>query len=77
MPRPLRNDLTGQRYGRLVVVSRAPNDRTNHVQWFCTCDCGNTSTVRSMDLIFGKVKSCSCYKSDRQKEISAIRKKPQ
>ena len=35
-------DLTGQRFGKLVVLSRAENDKTKHTRWLCQCDCGNT-----------------------------------
>ena len=38
-------DLTGNRYGRLVIVERAENRITNSGQtkamWKCLCDCGN------------------------------------
>lgn len=34
-------DLTGQRFGRLVVVKRAGGDKRNRATWVCKCDCGN------------------------------------
>lgn len=68
MSRPLIRDLTGQRFGYLTVVERAPN-RKGHVYWHCVCRCGNHTDVQSFDLIFGKVLSCGCYKARRQAEL--------
>ena len=43
-------DLTGQRFGRLVVKERAENDKTHHTRWVCVCDCGNYVTVSQANL---------------------------
>lgn len=37
-------DLTGMRFGRLVVLKRSP-DAGKGVKWICRCDCGNTTAV--------------------------------
>lgn len=68
MARPLLRDLTGQRYGYLTVVRRAPN-RGGKVYWHCVCRCGMKTDVQTFDLIFGKTRSCGCYRSQRQKEM--------
>lgn len=58
-------DLTGQRFGRLVVANRAENYVTPNgakfSRWNCVCDCGRTVPVVSGDLRSGKTKSCGCY----------------
>lgn len=53
-------DLTNQRFGRLVVVSRAEN-KGKQTRWNCVCDCGNTTISNSYELRVGKVISCGCY----------------
>lgn len=56
-------DLTGKRFGRLVVtrLEGRREDRHNRpLMWACKCDCGNTSTVVASDLSGGKIKSCGC-----------------
>ena len=60
-------DLTGQRFGKLMVVSRAddyikPNGN-KIIQWRCVCDCGNEVVVRGEYLKSGHTKSCGCNKS--------------
>lgn len=57
-------DLTGQRFGRLVVLSRAPNDGRRTV-WNCRCDCGETKPIRAEGIMCGDSKSCGCLKADK------------
>lgn len=56
-------DLSGFTFGRLTVVSRAPNNGTD-VTWNCLCACGRVSVVRTADLRRGDTKSCGCLKVD-------------
>lgn len=45
-----KDDLTGQRFGRLVVIGKAVF--TVHGQlWQCRCDCGNTTTAYAYELM--------------------------
>jgi hypothetical protein len=61
-------NLIGRRFGRLIVSSSAgaSKGRTN---WNVVCDCGETLTVLSSNLITGRTKSCGCY----ARELSKIR----
>jgi hypothetical protein len=55
-------DLTGQRFGKLLVSSRAENivyGEQNKVAWNCICECENKCTVSSGNLIKGQI-SCGC-----------------
>lgn len=52
-------DLTGQRFGRLVVLKRIEN-RGRFVCWLCKCDCGEEAKVTSNSLLSGHTKSCGC-----------------
>lgn len=58
-------DLTGQRFGRLTVLKQSPN-KNNHGsrQWICKCDCGNTKTVRTHDLLYKGTRSCGCLRRE-------------
>jgi len=49
-------DLTGRRFGRLIVLG--PAERKYHV--ICICDCGRTKIVRKNVLVYGTTKSCGC-----------------
>lgn len=59
-----RKDLTGQRFGRLVVLSYDHDDRYYNTYWRCLCDCGNEVIVRLNHLTSGITNSCGCYKRE-------------
>ncbi|WP_321822954.1 hypothetical protein [Pyramidobacter piscolens] len=73
-------DLTGWRFGRLVVLrladdqTKTPQDTT--ARWLCQCDCGNV-VVRSRKLLrSGCVNSCGCLARDtgnRLKDLTGQR----
>ncbi len=65
MGKPLVN-RTGEKFGRLTVISRGENYRGN-AQWVCRCDCGSAKRVVALgnDLRLGKVKSCGCWNAER------------
>lgn len=52
-------DLTGQRFGRLLVFGRGPNLGASS-GWLCRCDCGTERPVRSYSLRSGDSPSCGC-----------------
>ena len=55
-------DLTGQRFGELVVVGLHHKGAGTPTQWSCRCDCGNLSNVQAPRLKSGKTTSCGCKK---------------
>lgn len=61
-------DLTGQIFGRLVVIGRSENTPRGMTKWLCKCDCGNTTTPISGNLKLGRVSSCGCI---RKEQLSA------
>lgn len=60
----IRNDLTGQRFGRLTVICASRNKYNKRKYWECECDCGNITFAYTHALIAGKVKSCGCLKDE-------------
>ncbi len=53
-------DLTGQRFGRLTVLSMADNKHGGRVAWRCLCDCGEHVDVIANNLARGNTESCGC-----------------
>jgi len=51
-------DLTGRRFGRLVVISFSHVKHSAY--WNCRCDCGNITVVKGGSLGYGSTKSCGC-----------------
>lgn len=56
--------LTGERYGRLVVVSEVESSGY-HRRWLCRCDCGTVKAFDQGNLRSGASKSCGCLKRDQ------------
>ena len=56
-------DITGQRFGKLVVVKKTDERRSGHVMWECKCSCGKTSLARTCSLTSGSVNSCGCSRA--------------
>lgn len=57
--------LTGLRFGRLIVISRAKNDKWNQTTWLCRCDCGTEKLISGANLRKGNTTSCGCYKIEK------------
>lgn len=57
-------DLRGVIFGRLTAI-RPRRTTAGYYGWFCECQCGNTTTVRTTDLLNGHTQSCGCLQRDR------------
>jgi len=66
---PVKNEI-GNRYGKLVVLERAENNKYGDAQWLCQCDCGNQTIVKGVSLRNGHTKSCGCLKGKNLIEIN-------
>lgn len=68
------NDLTGQRFGKLVALSRTEKRMdSGSVVWKCRCDCGKLAEVSARRLIRGKVRSCGCLSAPSYKDYTGKR----
>lgn len=57
-------DLTGQKFGRLIVQERTENDEYNHIMWLCLCDCDKQHKARGDQLKIKEIQSCGCLKME-------------
>jgi hypothetical protein len=63
----VRNDLTGQKFGRLTVLYQIDDyvfpSGQRRPWWHCVCDCENATEVNVLgnNLTNGTTKSCGCY----------------
>lgn len=55
-------DLTGQKFGRLTVLSQDFSGTLSGggTHWKCLCDCGRTVIRRGHSMRIGDVKTCGC-----------------
>jgi hypothetical protein len=57
-------DLTGRRFGRLVVTRRGPTDARGEAHWDCVCDCGGLASPAGYALRVGASTSCGCFHNE-------------
>jgi hypothetical protein len=60
-------DLTGSRFGKLVVKNLTDSRSGGSAVWLCHCDCGVTTHVSSSSLQRGTTVSCGCKKKGARK----------
>ena len=69
-------DLTGQRFGRLVVLERSPSlQRWPH--WTCQCDCGARCIVAGADLRKKHTVSCGCWRREGRHRTHELSHRPE
>ena len=59
-------DVIGKTFGRLTVISE--NKDVTPRELYCRCNCGNYTTVKKIQVLSGKTKSCGCL----NKEITSL-----
>jgi len=64
MPRGAKNNLTGLRFGRLLVVGDVGKRQRGNILWECRCDCGNSFYAKAGHLRDGTTVSCGCFRSE-------------
>jgi len=52
-------DLTGMRFGKLLVLNLAEKSKNGTAKWLCRCDCGTEKVLFSTVLNRGQT-SCGC-----------------
>jgi len=63
-----RIDLTGKRFGRLVVIEEYGRNKHRSILWRLICDCGKITIVASNSLRSGHTCSCGCLNEENLKK---------
>jgi hypothetical protein len=58
------DDISGQRFGRLIAIKRVESNKKYQSRWLCKCDCGSEVVVYAYCLKNGNTKSCGCLKKE-------------
>lgn len=73
----MKKDLTGQRFGKLVVIeetdpyypSTYKTSKRRYRRWLCKCDCGKETKVIQTSLLSGNTSSCGCGCAENREKI--------
>lgn len=73
------NDLTGQKFGMLLILRRGEDSKSNKVRWICRCDCGREKLILGHNMTNGHSTTCGCvhlkhgqYKSPTHQSWTAM-----
>lgn len=59
-------DITGQRFGKLIVLGKGESKGPGRTTWNCHCDCGNEKPIRGDALKSGRTTSCGhCLRNEK------------
>lgn len=62
-------NLQGERFGKLLVISRSSNNKQQGATWLCRCDCDRDGkkivVVSGAMLLAGKTLSCGCFRLEQ------------
>ena len=58
-------DLTGQPFGRLIVIREYGRAKDRQVTWLCRCECGGEVVVKEGNLRSENTQSCGCLRLER------------
>lgn len=70
--REYKHDMTGERFGRLTVISYAGKAPNGHSMWECKCSCGSFVKVSGSNLKSGKQVSCGCKRREQAGQLNLI-----
>ena len=65
-------DISGQRFGRLVVIRREGSSPLGVAKWHCQCDCGKECVVEGAKLRKHNTMSCGCLHDDLAAERRTV-----
>lgn len=68
-------DMTGLRFGRLLVLEDSGERYNREIMWKCICDCGNIHIVRGGHLRRGNIQSCGCLQKETAEKYNNLRRK--
>lgn len=57
-------ELTGKRFGRLLVIKEVGRNKGRQKIWLCKCDCGKEKEIPTTYLTSGDTTSCGCYRKE-------------
>ena len=72
------DDLSGRRFGHILVLERDYTYRKEHnikrysTYWKCQCDCGNIFSTTRDRLLSKHIQSCGCLVSKGEQKITAF-----
>lgn len=58
-------NLSGKKFGRLLLLHPTKQTKQGHWIWLCQCDCGNQKEITGSNIVYGRTTSCGCVQRER------------
>lgn len=65
-------DLTGRRFGRVVVLEKVGSSAGRISIYRCRCDCGVEFNAYASNLTSGRTRSCGCLRNEQLRKRITI-----
>lgn len=66
-------DDSGQKFGRLTILSKIQAKDSDYSRYVCLCDCGNYITPIASNIVRGLTTSCGCHAKALKVERNKVR----
>ena len=63
-------DLTGEKFGRLIVIRLSQQRGNGQAMWVCQCSCGVKVRVRGNSLRNNVTRSCGCFRKETSSNLN-------
>lgn len=67
VPKTIRKNLTGMRFGKLIVVGFSGRE-DGSTYWLCRCDCGREKVIAGRHLVDKTTRGCGCLAYENSKK---------
>jgi hypothetical protein len=68
-------DISGNKFGKLTVVSFSHISSKRQAVWNCICDCGNPFIIEGISLTRGNTRSCGCLNLESARKQGKLKQK--
>ncbi|HUT44500.1 MAG TPA: hypothetical protein VMW95_09200 [Desulfobacterales bacterium] len=65
-------DLTGGKFGKLIVLKYDRSNKRGKALFKCQCECGNIKVIIGTSLSFGRTQSCGCLREGQTKKLNEL-----
>ena len=64
------NDISGQRFGKLIAIQPIDKSKSGNIIWLCICNCESKeyTQVRASNLLNGTIQSCGCLQQETTRQ---------
>ena len=71
MPRTVKNDISGKKFGKLTALNFMPDDG-GYAAFLFKCECGVEKRILAQSVVRGFTVSCGCFQKEEAARIKKV-----